>query len=244
MVFNHKCMTLSYGIATGEQVNKIINDLILQAEKILGAKLEYDIFLHTKLGGKTYGNGYLWVNDNDFYSLLNKSKSKSLEIGSYKLTHEQKNLLKTFYPRDIPSYGTVIIDKAKYDIQDVDKDIYYINTISVSGVPSWTSTIDMGIMKMFSSSDMYPIIEIDNSKLTITYDPYTNDAIFALLMNQGRTFTNGNRTVNLFFTRELTRYGLSVLNECGTLAKKIIEERLVKSYTGDNYLQYESSRII
>lgn len=237
MVTSRKCLSLSFGIATEKQVLLVIDDLIIQANDILETKLTYDILFHTKLGGKTYGNGYLWVGDERFYSLLNKT----IKIGSYELTDKQTESLEKMYHEDIPRYGTVIIDKARYAVESIDEDIYYTNKISATGIPQWINsenTIEM--MKKFSSSSRYPTVKIAESKVIVTFDPKTNDAIFALLMNQGREFGN----TRIFFVRELKRYGLFELKKYGLLAKKIIEERLVTPYIDDDYLQYESLRIL
>lgn len=240
MVTSRKCLSLSFGIATEKQVLLIIDDLISQGENILGTKLVYDILFHTKLGGKTYGNGYLWIEDDRFYPLLNKT----VEIGSYELSPRQISMLEKSYLGNIPHYGTIIINKAKYVIENIDNDIYHMNIISAIDIPSWITIEDMDIMKKFSSSKFYPLIDISGSKVTITFDPKTNDGIFALLMNQGREFIKENHSTKLFFNRELKRYGLFELKNYGSITKKIIEDQLIDVYTGNNYLQHEALRIL
>lgn len=228
MITNPKFFSVSYGVANEGQVFPIIKDLIDQGSQLLGTNVNYDLFLHAPYGNIKYGNGYLWVDNPKISTIIDSLKPKT-----YELEEKQIEILNRLVPFT-PKYGTVVIKRANCFLDNLD--LYYYDRIFATGVPEWLGESDiLDVVKKYSDNPMYPLVHIENSTVSIRFDPKSNNALFAMLMTQGRAFGK-EQTVNLFFMRELTRYGINALKKSGEKARKILADRVIQPYLEFDYL--------
>ena len=147
-----------------------------------------------KESSKTWGD---IVDDEDKYirPKIRRQLPSLIDIPGYKYNDEQKQHLKDLYPdEDIPEMGYFEISRG-YACDNPSGTIK--NKLCARNVPDWLPK--EAFMSRFSryvtSNDKkYPIIKFINTRkgklVFVEFDPYSNDSLFALIMNVKSKFVH------------------------------------------------------
>jgi hypothetical protein len=143
------------------------------------------------------------------HPMLERELSSLIEIPKFKYTEKQMEYLRKLYTEnniegDVPEYGGIHISRAF--VVDPDTKFNH-NILCARNIPNWideTILKDIFIPYVENIRNKYPIVSINthNNIRTafVTFDPYSNDALFALHMNKHLPIRSGNNKTVLYFS--------------------------------------------